>query len=119
MLTRMESFSGIFIASTNLMDGLDPAALRRFDLKVRFAYLLPEQTVTLFKRYCSGMGLAAPEEPDLWHLRGLHNLAPGDFASVARQHRFRPLSSPAGFVRALQNECALKEKTGRAIGFLG
>ena len=119
MLTRMESFPGIFIASTNLMDGLDPAALRRFDLKVRFDYLLPEQIAALFQRYCSSFGLAAPGEPDLWHLRALRSLTPGDFAAVARQHRFRPLASPAGFVLALQRECALKEKSGPAIGFLG
>jgi IS5 family transposase len=30
MLTQMESFGGVFIASTNLMAGLDSAALRRF-----------------------------------------------------------------------------------------
>jgi AAA+ superfamily predicted ATPase len=119
MLTRMESFSGIFIASTNLMDGLDPAALRRFDLKVRFDYLLPAQAVALFERYCSTLGLAAPEEPDLSHLRSLRVLTPGDFAAVARQHRFRPLASPAGFVLALQRECALKQKDGPTIGFLG
>ena len=35
MLTQTESFSGVFIASTNLMGGLDQAALRRFDLKVK------------------------------------------------------------------------------------
>lgn len=39
MLTQMESFEGIFIASTNLMSSLDEAALRRFDLKMRFDYL--------------------------------------------------------------------------------
>lgn len=118
MLTRMESFSGLFIASTNLMDGLDPAALRRFDLKLRFDYLLPDQAVALSERYCRSLGLAALEAPDLWHLRALKTLTPGDFAAVARQHRFRPLTSPANFVRALQGECAIKEKSGPAIGFL-
>ena len=40
MLTQMESFAGIFIASTNLRDNLDQAALRRFDLKIKFDFLL-------------------------------------------------------------------------------
>lgn len=31
-LTQMEQFEGIFIASTNLMDGLDAAAMRRFGI---------------------------------------------------------------------------------------
>ena len=43
MLSQMESFSGVFIASTNLMAGLDQAALRRFDLKVKFDFLRTDQ----------------------------------------------------------------------------
>jgi transitional endoplasmic reticulum ATPase len=118
MLTRMESFSGVFVASTNLMDGLDPAALRRFDLKVRFDFLLPDQAVALFERYCTNLGLAAPGAPDVGHLRALRMLTPGDFAAVTRQHRFRPIKSPANFVLALQEECRLKEKSRPPIGFL-
>ena len=33
MLTQLETFHGVFIASTNLMESLDQAALRRFELK--------------------------------------------------------------------------------------
>ncbi|MBW6608203.1 ATP-binding protein, partial [Salmonella enterica subsp. enterica serovar Weltevreden] len=47
MLTQMESFSGVFVASTNLMEGLDQAALRRFDLKVKFDYLRADQAWAL------------------------------------------------------------------------
>ncbi|MEO5344259.1 MAG: AAA family ATPase, partial [Gammaproteobacteria bacterium SHHR-1] len=36
LLTRMEAFDGIFIASTNLRDNLDAASMRRFDLKIHF-----------------------------------------------------------------------------------
>ncbi len=57
MLTQMESFSGIFIASTNLMDGLDQAALRRFDLKAKFDFLSDEQVWKLFVRHCRKLGL--------------------------------------------------------------
>jgi transitional endoplasmic reticulum ATPase len=119
MLTRMEAFSGVFIASTNLMDGLDPAALRRFDLKVRFDYLRPEGAVALFERYCTSAGLALPAAGDLGHLRGLRTLTPGDFAAVMRQHRFRPLASPADFLRRLQDECSLKAASRATIGFVG
>lgn len=34
MLTQMEQFQGVLIASTNLIEGFDQAALRRFDLKL-------------------------------------------------------------------------------------
>lgn len=118
MLTQMESFSGVFIASTNLMDGLDQAALRRFDLKVKFDYLRPEQGWKMLCRYCVRLHLAAPS-PDLRpEMNRLGRLTPGDFAAVARQHRFRPLQSPAALVTALEAECALKEGSKASIGFL-
>ncbi|GMV68846.1 MAG: hypothetical protein AMXMBFR76_12850 [Pseudomonadota bacterium] len=118
MLTQMESFAGVFIASTNLMDGMDQAALRRFDLKVKFDYLRPEQGWTMLCRYCVRLHLAAPS-PDLRpKMDRLERLTPGDFAVVARQHRFRPLQSPATLVAALEAECALKEGQKGSIGFL-
>jgi SpoVK/Ycf46/Vps4 family AAA+-type ATPase len=118
MLTRMESFDGIFIASTNLMDGIDPAALRRFDLKIRFGYLLPAQAADLLARQCAALGLDGPGAEEQARLRRLDQLTPGDFAAVARRHRFSPVASCAAFVAALDQECAFKRGKTGAIGFL-
>lgn len=118
MLTRMEAYPGVFIASTNLMHGLDPAALRRFDLKVRFDFLLPDQASLLLARYLATLGLEPATAAELGRLRPLRNLTPGDFAAVVRQHRFRPIRSAAAFVQALAQECALKAPVSGAIGFL-
>ena len=118
MLTHMEAFPGVFIASTNLMDGLDQAALRRFDLKVRFGYLRPEQAAELLRRHCQELGLPTPCPEEIARLRRLANLTPGDFATVMRQHRFRPLENPTGLIGALETECALKEGARPAIGFV-
>lgn len=118
MLTQMESFSGVFIASTNLMDGLDQAALRRFDLKVKFDFLKSQQSCELFQRYCKQLNLEAPSPELLAKLARLAHLTPGDFASVIRQNRFRAINSPASFVVALQGECELKSLTKSAIGFV-
>ena len=118
MLTQMESFSGVFIATTNLMDGLDQAALRRFDLKLRFGFLGPEQASALFVCQCQALQLATPSDSDLRALAGIAMLTPGDFAAAARQHRFRRLVSPAKLIDALVQECELKQGGGnRAIGF--
>lgn len=117
MLTQMESFSGVFIASTNLMTGLDQAALRRFDLKVKFDFLRPEQAWELLRRYCRQLHLPPPQ-PDLrTRMTRLQRLTPGDFAAVSRQHRFRPMQSPTMLVSALEAECAVKEGGKAAIGF--
>jgi transitional endoplasmic reticulum ATPase len=62
MLTRMENYNGIFIASTNRVDGLDSASLRRFDLKIKFNALRTEQAWTLLQNYAQSFGLKAPEK---------------------------------------------------------
>ena len=117
MLTQMESFPGIFIASTNLMSGLDQAALRRFDLKVKFDFLRPEQVWELIRRYCKQISLPAPQPELLASTMFLQRLTPGDFAAVLRQHRFNPIQSPAKLVAALEAECAVKEGFKGSIGF--
>lgn len=118
MLTQMESFSGVFIASTNLMDGLEPAALRRFDLKVRFDFLKPEQAWELLRRQCAALKLADPLPEIRTRLDRLLNLTPGDFAAVARQHRFRPIDTVIGLLSALEAECALKTGGRAVLGFV-
>jgi SpoVK/Ycf46/Vps4 family AAA+-type ATPase len=118
MLTQMESFPGVFVASTNLMSGLDQAALRRFDLKVKFDFLRPDQAWELLCRHCLSLGLGMPSVEMQSRLTRLDRLTPGDFAAVLRQHRFRPLQSVAALVAALEGECALKEGASRPIGFM-
>lgn len=118
MLTRMESFSGVFIASTNLMDGLDQAALRRFDLKVKIDFLKSDQAWQLFRRHCTALSLAEPAINVRKRFEHLAFLTPGDFAAVSRQNRFRPLVTPSAFVSALEQECQMKESgQQRTIGF--
>ncbi len=118
MLTQLETFQGIFVASTNLINGFDPAALRRFDLKIEFGYLLPEQAWALLRRQIEVLGLAAPT-PDLkCRVSRLGMLAPGDYAAVARRHRFYPFKTTSDFVSALEAECALKGDCRPAIGFI-
>ena len=118
MLTQMEGFAGVFIASTNLMGGLDPAALRRFDLKVRLDYLRQDQAWALLLRHCAQLGLPAPGATEQARLAHLRQLTPGDFAAVLRQQRFRPLTRAQALVDALEAECALKPGDHRAIGFV-
>jgi SpoVK/Ycf46/Vps4 family AAA+-type ATPase len=118
MLTRMEAFGGVFIASTNLMGDLDPAALRRFDMKIRFGYLGPDQAALMLARQCAALSLDAPPPAALAALRRLDRLTPGDFAALARRHRFTPFADGAALVAALGEECALKGGKPAAIGFL-
>lgn len=86
MLTGMESFDGVFIASTNLRDRLDEASARRFDFKVEFGYLKPCQAWTLFGDLLESFGLE-PSGAERRALEALGALVPGDFANVYRQAR--------------------------------
>ena len=119
MLTQMESFEGIFIASTNLMDSLDAASLRRFDFKVHFGYLTREQRRSLFSRVtvetqADGIASRVPVRLDR-----MDSLVPGDFANVLRQ--LKVLDQPATQARLLELlEAELRFKPGanqRRIGF--
>lgn len=137
MLTQMEAFAGVFIASTNLMGQLDQAALRRFDLNVNFDYLRPDAAQQLFDRYSKLLFIdkrkslknsmnelqaaanACPLASVHSRLARLHRLTPGDFAAVVRQSRLHPIESPTALVAALEKACALKDGGVRAaIGFL-
>ncbi len=117
MLTQMEAFEGVFIASTNLMDQLDTAALRRFDLKVRFDYLRPEQAWTMFQDAARRLGI----EPDGGELTGLSHLGiltPGDFATVLRQARMNRPRDARDLLARLEAECQVKpDHRRKPMGF--
>jgi SpoVK/Ycf46/Vps4 family AAA+-type ATPase len=51
LLTQMENFEGVFIATTNLMEKLDKASLRRFDMKLEFKTLRIPQAQELLARH--------------------------------------------------------------------
>lgn len=118
LLTQMEAFNGIFVCTTNLMDKLDQASLRRFAFKVNFDYLNPDQRWTMFQREYRRLGGQEPDVAD-WErrVRDLSKLTPGDFSVAARQ--FAILDVPvtaAEMYRQLLEECRVK---GGAVGKMG
>jgi SpoVK/Ycf46/Vps4 family AAA+-type ATPase len=118
LLTQMESFKGTFIASTNLMDGIDPAAMRRFDLKLHFDYLSAAQTRSLFARYMKQLRIKGDTSSADDGIVAMGNCTPGDFANVARQHHFRQFAHASAFAEAILQECRLKkENSTRKLGF--
>jgi hypothetical protein len=47
----------------------------------------------------------------------METATPGDFAAVARQHRFQPFRDAAGLLQAVIYESDLKTNRRRLIGF--
>ncbi|GHV05629.1 hypothetical protein AGMMS50229_09020 [Campylobacterota bacterium] len=117
MLTQMESFNGVFVATTNLLDDLDQAAMRRFDLKMKFDYLDGDRAARLLGEECRALGLDAPNEGLCRAIAQMKTLTPGDFAAVRRRNRFDPAESAAVLVERLSEECRTKTDGGISIGF--
>lgn len=117
MLTQIESFDGVFICSTNLMDSLDTAALRRFDLKIKFGHLSTDQAWGMFVDTANRLEINL-ENAVQQKLSSLTILTPGDYAAVLRQSRFSPIKDALDLYARLSAECAIKPEGGkRPIGF--
>ena len=118
MLTQIERFEGLMVVSTNLMSVLDPAALRRFDLKLKFDYLTPQQRLNFAKQQAEKLNLGPWAETHSKCILELNLLTPGDFAAVARRHNFSPFENLEDWLEALRNECSVKpEFASKRIGF--
>jgi SpoVK/Ycf46/Vps4 family AAA+-type ATPase len=121
MLTQMESYNGIFICSTNLVDNLDSASLRRFDFKIHFDYLKAEQSWVLFQQTLEDQGADFTGNRSLKNsLSKVRDLTPGDFATVIRQSRLCKERMSADFLlSALTRESSFKKSShGAGIGFM-
>ncbi len=120
LLTQMEAFDGLFVASTNLVDTLDAASLRRFDFKIRFDYLTRQQRRAMLARVCAGHDERAGDMQSAQvQIDRLEQLTPGDFANVLRQLRVTD-EKPSAVLLAqlLAAEVAMKpEARHRRIGF--
>ena len=118
MLTAMESFSGVFVASTNLMEDIDEAALRRFDLSVQLDFLTGSQVVELLQELAKGLGLTlAPADTE--RAARLPCLTPGDFAALRRGSRLcRPRSGAELVSRLAELSLGKSSNRSRPIGFL-
>lgn len=119
MLTAMESYEGVFICSTNLMDNVDEAALRRFALKIKFDYLLPEQSWGLFVEHVGRIPVNQKRALQQ-SLAGMSRLAPGDFATVKKQLALFGITrpKPEDFLNRLQHELQAKSPQSQRIGFI-
>ena len=120
MLTQIEAFEGIFIATTNLIETLDAASLRRFDVKVRFDVMSFDQAKALLAAHLDALGLTQADDHVLEKLGQIDQLTPGDFASVLRRSRCVPVKDANDFVTRLASDCELKrgkDAHRRSIGF--
>lgn len=117
LLTQMENYNGILICATNMKDGLDDAALRRFKYKVEFKALTGEGVVAMYQAMLAPLA-AEPLTPcETTVLDGIAGLTHGDFFVVSEKYSLlKDKATHADLIASLRQELAHKKKTPR-IGF--
>ena len=120
-LTQMERYRGILICTTNRLDDLDTASLRRFNHKLGFDYLTAIGNLLFYDLF---LGPLAPDplNPEVrLEIKQIKNLAPGDFKVVRDRYSFHPPEdiNHRMLIEALQKEAELKSCHTRSnqIGF--
>jgi transitional endoplasmic reticulum ATPase len=117
MLAQMDGYSGVFIASTNLVDTLDEAALRRFDLTLKFDCLRPDQATDLFRQTCWTLLQQHPEDALLAECKPNDGWTAGDFEQVMRRARLQRVEGCRQVLELVkQASCA---RTRTRVGTMG
>lgn len=111
MLLQMENATIPFVCTTNTMDYLDQAVLRRFLFKVKYDYMTTEQTKQAFQYFFGAT-------PDRWAPE-LKFATPGDFAVVKRKARILAIDDINTLLDMVVSEIKIKPvaKQLKNIGF--
>lgn len=112
MLTWMEEHPLPVCFTTNLMDRIDQASLRRFTFNVRFDHL---DRTALARAWRVFFGIDNPPTDGL----AFTNLAPGDFAKARKQAEMLGiLGNPAALTGLIADISRGKPGAGSAMGFV-
>lgn len=110
MLTQMEKATHPFVCTTNLMDKLDKASLRRFTFKVKYDYMTEEQRNLCFEHFFN------IKDVDLEHLP---SLTPGDFVVVKDKAEILGfMDNKEELLKMLEMEQLNKAPVSKKIGFI-
>ena len=117
ILQEMETFDGILIATTNLVQNMDKAFERRFLYKVRFEKPTVEARMSIWQSM-----LPMSDESDIRILATRYDLSGGQIENIARRHAIDGIlnsedsTSFDSLVQHCENEC-LERKRSTCIGF--
>jgi AAA+ superfamily predicted ATPase len=114
LLMSMENFNGVLICCTNRLEGLDPAALRRFVIKVEFRPLTSDRARLLFARHFPDHAITAAEDA---RLSGMKLLTPGDFKAARLRLEAADMLQPERMIEELDREQRYKPTENRTVGF--
>lgn len=101
MLTQMENYEYPFVCTTNLIDRIDEASLRRFMFKLKFNFLTREQIKIAFKHFFK---INASEE-----IINIKGLTTSDMNNVMQKAQFLNIENINEISNMLQEEVSLKK----------
>jgi DNA replication protein DnaC len=121
-LTQMEKFRGILVCTTNRLDDLDSASLRRFNHKMGFDYLTGGGNLLFYELFLGPLANDSLNAGVRGKIKLIRNLTPGDFKVVRDRYSFYSLDDVDHniMIEALQKEAQIKEQQhslGNKIGF--
>lgn len=109
MLTWMESHEYPFVCTTNLLDTLDEASLRRFTFKIKFDFLTQNQVNNAVEHF---FGI---KDADV----NIKGLTAGDFATVKKKTDFLGITDLEEITKMLNEEVKIKKSKDlqNTVGF--
>lgn len=109
LLTWMEAHEYPFVCTTNLLDTLDEASLRRFTFKIKFDFMKKEQVNTAFEHF---FGI---KNTDI----NIKGLTAGDFATVKKKADFLCITDLDELSKMLEDEVKVKKskELQNSVGF--
>lgn len=114
ILSAMEDFRGLFIATTNFNKLFDVASFRRFSFKIAFLPLRPEQRVSLLQAY---FPQAAWSEEDLKDAASIEGLTPGDVRAVQKRLSYAAGDTGGLVINELRKDLKLRGSRPISVGF--
>lgn len=109
MLTWMESHEYPFVCTTNFLDSLDEASLRRFTFKIKFDFMTFAQVNSAIEHF--------------WGIKNtnlnIKGLTAGDFATVKKKAEFLCITDLQEIAKMLEEEVKIKKskELQKTIGF--
>lgn len=109
MLTWMESHEYPFVCTTNLLDTLDEASLRRFTFKIKFDFMTNEQVNSAIEHF---FGISNTNV-------NIKGLTAGDFATVKKKADFLNITDLKELTKMLEEEVKIKncKELKNTVGF--
>lgn len=111
-LTQMESFKGVFFATTNFNSLIDDASLRRFQYKVEFLPTPAEKRTMLFNHFFPDIDLDSKSRR---RLESLSIVTPGNFGTICRQLKYAALPTCERILDLIEQENSCKGN--KTVGF--